>query len=263
MGMASTSLHASDLGYHVYRSPPLHVSTSASLTTINLTSPSPESPRWLVAQGRIEDAHLVVARVNARGDKTDPRVVIEFQRIVDALHMDKAVAAQAMSPKELIRTPTARRRLAIGASPGLFSCIAGNIIASYYLGQSLTQSGITDRNDQLKAVRPISKHTRWHPADRAECRTQCLVLGVLSMRYPTCCPMGSKINSLDRPVPPHRPAVHYWRSHQEVQRESRGSITGTDLRERRLHLPFPRCLFDRMDSLVSAIQYLGWLSLIQ
>lgn len=118
----------------------------------HLTCQSPESPRWLVAQGRIEDAHLVVARVNARGDKTDPRVVVEFQRIVDALHMDKAVAAKAMSPKELIRTPTARRRLAIGASPGLFSCIAGNIIASYYLGQSLTQSGITDRNDQLKAV---------------------------------------------------------------------------------------------------------------
>lgn len=112
----------------------------------------PESPRWLVAQGRIEDAHATVARVNARGDKTDPIVIAEFQKIVDALQTDKAVAAQAMSPKELIRTPTARRRLAIGASPGLFSCIAGNIIASYYLGQSLTGAGITDRNDQLKAV---------------------------------------------------------------------------------------------------------------
>jgi hypothetical protein len=118
-------------------------------------SPSPESPRWLVAQGRIEDAHTVLARVNARGDKENPIVVSEFARIIDALQTDQAVAAKAMSPKELIRTPVARRRLAIGASPGLFSCIAGNIIASYYISTFLTGAGITDPQDQLKAVSPI------------------------------------------------------------------------------------------------------------
>jgi len=77
--------------------------------------------------------------------------VAEFARIVDALQTDQAVAAKAMSPKELIRTPVARRRLAIGASPGLFSCIAGNIIASYYISTFLTGAGITDPQDQLKA----------------------------------------------------------------------------------------------------------------
>jgi len=117
--------------------------------------PSPESPRWLVAQGRIEDAHTVLARVNARGDKENPVVVSEFARIIDALQTDQAVAAKAMSPKELIRTPVARRRLAIGASPGLFSCIAGNIIASYYISTFLTGAGITDPQDQLKAVSSI------------------------------------------------------------------------------------------------------------
>lgn len=111
----------------------------------------PESPRWLVAQGRIEDAHTVLARVNARGNKEDPVVVAEFARIIDALQTDAAVAAKALSPKELIRTPVARRRLAIGASPGLFSCIAGNIIASYYISTFLTGAGITDSQDQLKA----------------------------------------------------------------------------------------------------------------
>jgi hypothetical protein len=79
-------------------------------------------------------------------------VVSEFARIIDALQTDQAVAAKAMSPKELIRTPVARRRLAIGASPGLFSCIAGNIIASYYISTFLTGAGITDPQDQLKAV---------------------------------------------------------------------------------------------------------------
>lgn len=113
---------------------------------------SPESPRWLVAQGRTDDAHMVLAQVNARGNLHDPRVTEELERVLYALHTDKAVAAKAMSPRELIRTPVARRRLMIGASPGLFSCIAGNIIASYYLGTSLTGAGITNANDQLKAV---------------------------------------------------------------------------------------------------------------
>ena len=133
---------------------------------------SPESPRWLVAQGRIEDAHTVLARVNERGDKENPIVVSEFARIIDALQTDQAVAAKAMSPKELIRTPVARRRLAIGASPGLFSCIAGNIIASYYISTFLTGAGITDPQDQLKAVSPILQ------CSLSPCRMSFLTRGV-------------------------------------------------------------------------------------
>lgn len=57
-----------------------------------------------------------------------------------------------MSPMEMIRTPVARKRLLIGMSPGPFSCIAGNIIASYYLGAELDTAGITNTLQQLKAV---------------------------------------------------------------------------------------------------------------
>jgi hypothetical protein len=59
---------------------------------------------------------------------------------------------RTMSPMEIIKTPTARKRLLIGMSPGPFSCIAGNIIASYYLGAELDTAGITSSNQQLKAV---------------------------------------------------------------------------------------------------------------
>lgn len=45
-----------------------------------------------------------------------------------------------------------RKRLLVGISAGPFSCIAGNVIASYYLGDELDTAGITDTNDQLKAV---------------------------------------------------------------------------------------------------------------
>lgn len=60
-----------------------------------------------------------------------------------------------MSPREVIKTPVARKRLLIGASAGPFSCIAGNIIASYYLGSELETAGIVDTLSQLKAVRLI------------------------------------------------------------------------------------------------------------
>lgn len=151
LGMASSFFLPGDMGCSLYHCSPFHVRDSRSHDQ-KLKNFSPESPRWLVAQGYIEDAHTVLARVNARGDKENPIVVSEFARIVDALQTDRAVAANAMSPKELFRTPVARRRLAIGASPGLFSCIAGNIIASYYISTFLTGAGITDPQDQLKAV---------------------------------------------------------------------------------------------------------------
>jgi hypothetical protein len=56
-----------------------------------------------------------------------------------------------LSPKEIFKTPVSRKRFLIAISPGIFSCIAGNIIASYYLGAELDTAGITDSVQQLKA----------------------------------------------------------------------------------------------------------------
>lgn len=80
---------------------------------------------------------------------------------------------------------------------------------------------------------------------------QRLVLGLLSLRYSTSCPMGSKVNGLDCSVPPHRTSIHHWWSHQKVQREPRGRITGLDLRKCGLYLPLPGSLLDRLDTIVS------------
>ena len=95
---------------------------------------------------------LVVAQTNANGDLSDPVVIAIYKEIVDTLEWEKK-EGHTMSPMEMFKTPVARKRLLIGMSPGLFSCIAGNIIASYYLGSELDTAGITDTLDQLKAVR--------------------------------------------------------------------------------------------------------------
>ena len=61
-----------------------------------------------------------------------------------------------MSPTEIFKTKTARKRLLIGITPGPFSTATGVVIAAYYLGAELTIAGVPDANDQLKAV---SHHT--------------------------------------------------------------------------------------------------------
>ncbi|KAF3017773.1 hypothetical protein E8E14_008256 [Neopestalotiopsis sp. 37M] len=132
--------------------------------------PSPESPRWLLHEEHYEDARLVVAQTNTSGDLSDPVAItickhlcVQIFResrpdelrtldkeILDTLEWEKK-EGRTMSPKEVIKTPVARKRMLIGASAGPFSCIAGNIIASYYLGSELETAGIVDTLSQLKA----------------------------------------------------------------------------------------------------------------
>ncbi|TVY83652.1 High-affinity glucose transporter [Lachnellula suecica] len=93
----------------------------------------PESPRWLAHEDYFEVARTVVAQTNSNGDISDPVAVAVYKEIIDTIAWEKQEASTD-------------RNVA-----GPFSCIAGNIIASYYLGPELDTAGITDPNDQLKA----------------------------------------------------------------------------------------------------------------
>ncbi|KAK2594365.1 hypothetical protein QQS21_007925 [Conoideocrella luteorostrata] len=121
-----------------------------SLVCIAILPYVPESPRWLIRQDRYEDARLVVAQTNANGNLTDPVVMAVYKEIVDSLEWEKK-EGRTMSPKEIFKNPVSRKRVLIGGSAGPFSCIAGNIIASYYLGNELDTAGVTSSDDQLKA----------------------------------------------------------------------------------------------------------------
>ncbi|KAJ5919398.1 hypothetical protein N7466_010341 [Penicillium verhagenii] len=132
-----------------WRAPSLFQAIFSLLCIITLPF-IPESPRWLVHQGYYAEARIAVAQTNANGNLTDPVVIAIFKEIVDTLKWEKE-NGHDMSPIEIFKTPSARKRLLIGMSPGPFSCIAGNIIASYYFGSELDTAGITNTNDQLKA----------------------------------------------------------------------------------------------------------------
>ena len=100
--------------------------------------------------GLVEEARLSVAQTNANGDLSDPVVLAVYKEIIDTLKYEKEEGG-VMTPMQIIKDPVARKRLLIGMSPGPFSCIAGNIIASYYLGAELDTAGITDSTAQLQA----------------------------------------------------------------------------------------------------------------
>ncbi|EFY92129.1 sugar transporter, putative [Metarhizium acridum CQMa 102] len=110
-----------------------------------------ESPRWLIRQDRYEDARLVVAQTNADGNLTDPVAMTVYKEIVDTLEWEKK-QGRSMSPMEIFQDPVARKRVLVGGSTGPFSCIAGNIIASYYLGNELSTAGVKSSDDQLRSA---------------------------------------------------------------------------------------------------------------
>ncbi|KAK3627125.1 hypothetical protein LTR22_022885 [Elasticomyces elasticus] len=110
----------------------------------------PESPRWLVNKGMMAEARMVIAQTNANGDEDDVVVLAVYKEIIDTLRWEKE-ENRVMTPVQIAKNPTARKRLLIGMSAGPISCVVGNIIASYYLGAELDTAGITSSDAQLKA----------------------------------------------------------------------------------------------------------------
>ena len=109
----------------------------------------PESPRWLVYRGHNEAALKVVAQTYADGDATNPIVLAAYKEIVDTINWEKN-AGETLSFGQLFKTPVARKRVLLACSAAVFSTIAGNVIASYYLGTMLSNAGITDTTTQLQ-----------------------------------------------------------------------------------------------------------------
>lgn len=109
----------------------------------------PESPRWLAHRGHHADALAVVAQTYADGDTDNPIVLAAFKEIVDTLEYERS-SEQKLTLLETVKTPSARKRLTLACSAAVFSTIAGNVIASYYLGSELNNAGITSTTTQLQ-----------------------------------------------------------------------------------------------------------------
>ncbi|KAL0937143.1 lactose permease [Colletotrichum truncatum] len=107
----------------------------------------PESPRWLVANGRRNDARAILVKYHAGGDENSPLVDFELVEIEAALTAEADVMSQH-SWLDLFRTPANRKRLLITFIVGWFAQWNGVGMISYYLGLILNTIGITEGKDQ-------------------------------------------------------------------------------------------------------------------
>ncbi|KYG13808.1 hypothetical protein FVEG_14129 [Fusarium verticillioides 7600] len=99
----------------------------------------PESPRWLIAKDRNEEAYDILAKYHAEGNRDSNFVKAEFAHMQTIIQLEMEHSSK--SHMDLIRTAGMRRRTLITAGLGLFTQWSGNTLISYYLNDILEMIG--------------------------------------------------------------------------------------------------------------------------
>jgi hypothetical protein len=122
----------------------------------------PESPRWLIANGKIAKAREILARYHTGGDSSHMLIEFEMAEISAAIEAEQAAAETKWS--SLVSTPGNRKRtckcppfqkasqalmtVVIVVCVGAFAQWNGVAIISYYLTLVLDTVGIKDADTQ-------------------------------------------------------------------------------------------------------------------
>lgn len=108
----------------------------------------PESPRFLIAKDRQDEALRILAKYHADGNADHPTVQFEFREIRDTIKLEQA-ADSSTKYIDFFKTKGNRYRLAILLSLGIFSQWSGNAVVSSYSTRLYIAAGMESETDRL------------------------------------------------------------------------------------------------------------------
>ncbi|KAM7206588.1 General substrate transporter [Rhypophila sp. PSN 637] len=101
----------------------------------------PESPRYLIAKERHEEALHILAKYHANGNENDTLVQFEFREIKDTIRLEYENNKNS-SYMDFLKTKGNRYRLSVLISLGFFSQWSGNAIISNYASKLYDSAGL-------------------------------------------------------------------------------------------------------------------------
>jgi sugar porter (SP) family MFS transporter len=108
----------------------------------------PESPRYLIAKDRQDQALAILAKYHANGNENHPTVQFEYREIKETIRLEMETTKNS-SYADFFKTRGNRYRLAILLSLGIFSQWSGNAIISNYSSKLYDTAGVTDSTAKL------------------------------------------------------------------------------------------------------------------
>lgn len=108
----------------------------------------PESPRYLIAKDRPDEALQILGKYHANGNTQHPTVQFEYREIKETLALEMQ-AKKSSSYLDFFQTKGNRYRLAVLISLGVFSQWSGNAIISNYSSLLYSSAGIEGSTQKL------------------------------------------------------------------------------------------------------------------